>query len=232
VDHGATTPDWIIAAGTVLAAVGTVLAFVVAFAQIRQERRARQRLEAETRLRERREQAEHVSGWLSTELGWLSGDLDRTQPIALHNASVEPVYRAIVWMVFIQGAGPHTGKEAAEFPYTDEIPGWVFRSMLSLIPPGTSYTTVPGGFAALSARPGIELAFTDHAGVHWLRSSDGGLTEIPEPPTDYYGLDGPQDWRVPEPTPKAAPLEPLPRGLRDRTRIWNYRLRRLVQRRG
>ena len=47
-----------------LAAVGTVLAFVVAFAQIRGERHARQRQEADTRRKERREQGERVSAWL------------------------------------------------------------------------------------------------------------------------------------------------------------------------
>jgi hypothetical protein len=28
------------------------------------------------------------------------------------------------------------------------------------------------------ARPAVELAFTDRAGVHWLRSGDGTLTKL------------------------------------------------------
>ena len=224
-DNGASTADWIIAAGTVLAAGGTVLAFVVAFVQIRQERTARQRLEADTRRKERREQAERVSAWL------FGPDLETIQPVALLNGSAEPVYRAMVWMVFIQGAGPHTGKEAAEL--LREHGTWHFYSALSVIPPGTSYTAFDGGWGALSARPGVEIAFTDRAGVHWLRSSGGALTEIPEPPTDYYGLDGPHDWRVPEGTPPEAPPIERPRlGLRVRTRVWAYRLRRFARRSG
>jgi hypothetical protein len=64
------------------------------------ERSARRQFEAETLAREHRAQAEDISAWLS------GPDLEWSQPIALYNASVEPVYRAVVWMVFIQGAGP------------------------------------------------------------------------------------------------------------------------------
>lgn len=222
-NHGATTADWIIAAGTVLAAVGTVSAVVFAFVQLSRERGARQRLEAETRRKERREQAERVSVWL------FGPDLETIQPVALFNGSAEPVYRAMVWMVFIQGAGPHTGKEAAEL--YREHGTWHFYSALSVIPPGKSYTSFAGSWGALSARPGVEVAFTDRAGVHWLRSPDGILTEIPESPTDYYGFDGPQDWQVPEATPpEAPPIERPPLGFRDRMRIWTYRPRRLTRR--
>lgn len=224
-DHGATTTDWITAAGTVLAAVGTVLAFIVAFVQIRTERHARQRQEADTRRKERREQAERVSAWL------FGPDLETIQPVALLNGSAEPVYRAVVWMVFIQGAGPQTGKEAAAL-YREQRT-WPFYNALSVIPPGRSYTSVGGGWGAMTARPGVEVAFTDRAGVHWLRSPDGVLTEIPEAPTDYYGFDGPHDWRVPEATPpEAPPIERPPLGFRDRTRVWTYRLRGLTRRSG
>ena len=187
-----------IAAGTVVAAVGTVAAFFVAFAQIRQERHARQRQETDTRERERRAQAERVSAWL------FGRDLGIAQPVALLNGSAEPVYRAVVWMIFIQGAGPHTGKEAAAL--YRENGTWPFYSALSVIPPGRSYTSFGGGWGALSARPGVEVAFTDRSGIHWLRSPDGVLTEIPQAPTDYYELDGPHDWRVPEDTPRRTHL--------------------------
>lgn len=187
----AVSSDWVTAWATVGAAVGTVLAFVVAFVQINRERTARMQAQAASLQRERRGQAEHISGWLSGQ------DLGAVQPIALHNASVEPVYRAVVWMVFIQGAGPHTGIGAARLPSSN----WPFRSFISVIPPGTSYTSVSGGWGALSARPGVELAFTDRTGVHWLRSPDGQLAEIDQPPTEYYGLDGPHDWRAPERDP-------------------------------
>jgi hypothetical protein len=201
-----------------------VAAIVVALVQIAQERHARQQQEADTRRKERREQAERVSAWL------FGPDLETIQPVALLNGSPEPIYRAVLWMVFIQGAGPQTGKEAAAL-YRDGT--WYFYSALSVIPPGTSYTSFGGGWGALSARPGVEIAFTDRGGVHWLRSPEGVLTEIAEEPTDYYGLDGPQDWQVPEATPpEAPPIERPPLGFRDRTRVWTYRVRRLGRRSG
>ena len=113
------------------------------------------------------------------------------QRIALLNGSLEPVYVAVVWLIFIQGAAPRTGREATAV-------GMPSYSLLSVIPPGRHYTNVQGGWGALTARPGIELAFTDRAGVHWLRSADGSLTELDRPPVDHYGMQGPHDWQVPE----------------------------------
>jgi hypothetical protein len=50
-------------------------------------------------------------------------------------------------------------------------------------------------------RPGVEVAFTDRGGVHWLRSAGGELTEIDRPAVEYYDIDGPHDWRVPDGEP-------------------------------
>src|SRR5205823_3831372 len=110
---------------------------VVAFVQLSQERHARQRLEAETRRKERREQAERVSAWL------FGPDLGTIQPVALFNGSAEPVYRAVALLVFVQGAGPETGKEAVVLNREYEVAD--LRSAVSVIPPGTSYTSFGGG---------------------------------------------------------------------------------------
>jgi hypothetical protein len=40
----------------------------------------------------------------------------------------------------------------------------------------------------MNARSGVELAFTDRAAVHWVRSADGDLTEIDKAPVDHYDL--------------------------------------------
>jgi hypothetical protein len=178
--------------GTVAAAVGTVSAFVVAFLQIRTERRARQRLERQQAAQTHRAQAERVHAWISED-----EDDDEHTTIALLNGSHEPVYRAAVFLVFIQGAGPRTGREwLAQASHDEHPPGyWCF---LSVIPPGRSRTEIPGGWQILTGRPGLELAFTDGAGAHWLRAGDGSLTEIPQPMVEYYGIEQqPVDWRIP-----------------------------------
>jgi len=69
--------------------------------------------------------------------------------------------------------------------------GTTFRATLSVIPPGKHVASVSGGARALSGRHGVELACTDRAGVHWLRSAHGTLTEIKEPPVEYYDLEVP-----------------------------------------
>jgi hypothetical protein len=73
-------------------------------------------------------------------------------------------------------------------------------SLLSVIPPGRHYTSVPGGWGAMTARPAVEISFTDRSGVHWLRSADGTLREIDRPPVEHYGIEGPYDWQLPEPS--------------------------------
>jgi hypothetical protein len=47
-------------------------------------------------------------------------------------------------------------------------------------------------------RYGVELAFTDRAGIHWRRTADGGMTQIKKAPPDYYELPLPRDWATPE----------------------------------
>ncbi len=112
--------------------------------------------------------------------------------MTLLNASMEPIYQAVAYLVFVQGAAPKTGRQA------QERTGAHFRSLLSVIPPGMHYTSVAGGWGGMSAHPGVELAFTDRAGVHWLRSAEGTLTEIDESPVEYYGVEAPRAWRIPD----------------------------------
>jgi hypothetical protein len=181
--------DWVTAIATAFAAIGTVGTLVAALWQIRRERETRKR-------QERRAQAERVSGW---PVGFFGGVEEPKQPIALVNGSGEPVYRAVAWLVFIEGAAPHTGREMQALMNEPGIQVPLWRSLLSHIPPGKHETSVGGGWAGMYRRPGVELAFTDRAGVHWLRSADGTLTEIKQPAVEYYGIDGPYDWRVPDP---------------------------------
>lgn len=176
--------DWITAVGTGLAAIGTVGAFIAALVQIKREREARKRLEREAEQRDRRARAERMSAWPYTDR--------RSTEILLSNPSEQPVYRAVASLVMIQGDGPGSGKEL-------EPHHAGYRATLALIPPGEWRTTVDVGWDGLSGRPDVELAFTDRAGVHWVRCADGSLVEISRPPVEYYDLALPTHWSSPRP---------------------------------
>lgn len=116
-----------------------------------------------------------------------------TRRIELFNATHEPVYSVIAYLVSIYGAGPKTGLEAEQDPASgafrgtprDQWPKEPSRKLLSVLPPGRYSTLVPPRPTYMSQRHGIEVAFTDRSGVHWLRASDGSLTELSKPPPDY-----------------------------------------------
>jgi hypothetical protein len=194
------TPDWLTAWSTLAAAVGTIGTLIAALWQISRERKARQRLERQAEQRERREQAEHISAWVASSAPWITSAPPASAPeqslgeeevgptrIALLNRSEEPVYQAVASVVFVQGAGPGTGKQAR----------YEHRATLTVIPPGRYYIDVAAFPYMMAARPGVELAFTDHAGAHWVRAANGDLTQIDVAPVDYYELDLPVDWRTP-----------------------------------
>jgi hypothetical protein len=184
--------DWLAAIGTGVGALVTVGTLIVALRQINTERQARQRLERQAEQQNRRAQAERLSAWPALRApGSVSEEpVDEevgSTWIAILNRSEEPVYWAIVSLVLVQGAGPRTGKETP--------PG--YRETLSIIPPGKHYASVAPFLPGMNARPGVELAFTDRAGVHWVRSANGALTEIDTVPIDYYELGLPQGWSLP-----------------------------------
>jgi hypothetical protein len=167
----------------VAAGVGTVGTLGFLLYQLRGERNRRRATGKEA-------QALRVSGWIGSD--WMhQTEATETHRIELLNASGEPVYRAVVHLVFVQG-GPETGREM------DEQHHGRFRQSLLVIPPGRYYIEVPPAFHHMHRRHGVEMAFTDRAGVHWLRTSDGRLEEIKQTPTDYYGLPLPIDWASPE----------------------------------
>jgi hypothetical protein len=68
---------------------------------------------------------------------------------------------------------------------------------VAVIPPGEHHTTLAPGWAGMGRRPGVEVAFTHRAGVHWLRSADGRLRRIGSPPAHYYRLPEPLPWELP-----------------------------------
>jgi hypothetical protein len=151
--------------------VGVVGALAAALYQIRTERIRRHDDEEHERQQLRRQQAERISGW---PVDSRPGRHDTS--LILLNRSDEPVYEAVVTFVFIQGAGPRRGEDGVNSSY---------RRTLSILPPGRWRVEVPGGWAGMSRRPGVEVAFTDRAGIHWIRRATGALDEIQKAPIDH-----------------------------------------------
>lgn len=113
--------------------------------------------------------------------------------ILLVNGSRAPVYHAIVSLVLVQGAGPRT---ARQYP-NDPLLRREFQRYLTDIPPGRSEVDLSPDWAGMSARPGIEIAFTDGNARNWLRLADGTLQQITQPAAQYYRLTPPINWLAP-----------------------------------
>jgi hypothetical protein len=172
-------PTWAIAVGT----VGTLAA---ALWQIGRERAARRHDEEQAVAAARRDQAQRISAWFA-------GDDANGSKLSILNASYEPVYQAVVTLVFIQGAGPQRGEDYSARGMSDHR-----RAMLSVIPPGRWTASVEGGWHGMFARPGAEIAFTDRAGIHWVRRGNGNVEELPMNAIDHFGIGRPVSWTIPE----------------------------------
>ncbi|HMG27655.1 MAG TPA: hypothetical protein VKH36_12670 [Acidimicrobiia bacterium] len=167
---------WWVAGLVLIAAAGWLTSVVIARRSARRERRMRADAE-------QRAQAEKVSVWQEP-----SAD---PQPVALLNRSDEPVYDAVATFVFVDGSGPARGEEIAP-----ERAGW--RVRVGVIPPGRWRVHVDGGWNGMYSRLGVEVAFTDCTGEHWVRRADGRLERLPRGAFDYFELSRPLDRTPPE----------------------------------
>ena len=55
--------------------------------------------------------------------------------------------------------------------------------------PNLEFRTQGSAYVRSNSRYGIEVAFTDASGVHWIRDANGALKEIGSPPSTHYRLD-------------------------------------------
>jgi hypothetical protein len=143
------------------AAIGTVGTLIAVLVQMNADRKAR-------RARDRRSQAVHVSAW--PDLRPRKGD-----SLILVNHSDEPIYEVVVTAVPIKGMaakGEHAGDKA---PFMT-------------VPPGRWRMPMSDEWAGMYAMPGVEIAFTDAAGAHWIRRGTGRLEEIAETPFTHYDV--------------------------------------------
>lgn len=198
-------PTWV-------AGVGTVGTLAAALWQIRSERSRRLASDEQLRTERHLEQARLVAGYMGEQEEpaerpeTLADDQGRTA-FYLANNSPEPVYSVVVGMVFVQGAGPHSLEDMLELnhkqygrrgPVTTVsiLPGGLYRIWIS----GTGWHRI------LSGRAGVEIAFSDAAGAHWIRRATGRLDELSKPPLEYlqdWEFYGPHDFQTPERVPRA-----------------------------
>jgi hypothetical protein len=198
-------PTWV-------AGIGTVGTLAAALWQIRNERQRRLTSDKQLRVERHLEQARLVAAYMGEEekpeeeARSPAADEGRTA-FYLANNSPEPVYSVVVGMVFAQGAGPRTLEEMIDLnqkqysrpgPVTTVsiLPGGLYRVWIA----GTGWHRILGG------RAGVDLAFTDRTGAHWIRRATGQLDELAKPPLEYlqaWDFYGPHDFQTPERVPRS-----------------------------
>lgn len=178
-----------------LATIGTIGALVAALYQISNERKRRIAQEASDRIERRLTQARLIAAWSGGRYPFGTYG----QSIEMINSSTEPIYEIIAAIVFIDD---RLGASAMESVFDDP---YLLSSvaLLNILPPGRWRVGVNiGGPHGNSDRPpfGAELAFTDRAGVHWIRRADGNLEELPQPPFECFAKleRDRRDFQVPE----------------------------------
>jgi hypothetical protein len=109
------------------------------------------------------------------------------------NRSHEPVHEAVAWLVIVQGAGPKRGEDYGALHGSGSSGYDDFRVFLT-IPPGKWSVTFASNWRGMHRQPGVEIAFTDSKGHHWIRRATGELEEISTPPLDHYGIARPPSY--------------------------------------
>ncbi len=166
---------------TWITGIVTILLFIVTLLQINNERKARNKHEAEAFKKEKVEQAELVSAWIAEEI--ISADSEDGVAkywIAISNLSQQPIYQVVV----------------AIAPLSSEGDDLMYRNVsrtaiITIVPPGKGYACI---HLEKYKRLGVELAFKDVKGIYWIRKVNGEITEISVPAYEYYGLSLPIGW--------------------------------------
>ena len=159
----------------------TIGLFIVGFNQIRIERNRRIEEQGQKMKIDHEEQALLISSWISAE------NADHTI-ISILNHSNEPIYKVLLSIVNIKGTNAWPGKQTPI----------IWRSFISIVPPGKYYARVANGYMGMMFRPGIEIGFIDKKGNCWIKNGDGKIEEIKEFPNDYYSIPLPIDWTLPK----------------------------------
>jgi hypothetical protein len=98
------------------------------------------------------------------------------------------VYELVAYLVWVQGSGARTGEEMQGGGEATRM-----RAILRILPPGTFALTVDGPTnSPMAGQLGLEVAFTDGAGRHWVRRvPSGNLESLDATPVEHYGITRP-----------------------------------------
>jgi len=136
----------------------------------------RDQLQKEKREAEKRKQAAGVSTWLSSRMFGAKVHYKR-QVIILNNNSDSPIYSLVVSIVDAR----NTDAKGEETPEE-------FRRVIDASPPGQVFCSAPEGYSGMGFRAGVELAFSDANGNHWVRRGNGKLEGLAEDPFTHYNI--------------------------------------------
>lgn len=142
--------------------------------------------------------ARRVCGW-ATQVGQLPGDGDRNpyrQQLHFSNTSLEPVYGLVAYLVWVQGAASRTGEETERSGEAGRM-----RAIVQVLPTGRFRLSVEGPDNWVQAgQLGLEIAFTDPEGRHWVRRvPSGNLAPLSAAPIEHYQISLPLTYNDIEP---------------------------------
>lgn len=185
-----------------LSAIGTVGALIWAVLnglQLRREaeadRRKAEATDAAAVAEKRIDQARRVCGWI-TRAGLTENQTvlhPYGQRVLLSNTSTEPAYELVAYLVWSQGAAPHTGEQLQTHPY-ENLRG--IRAIVQVLPPGNFQLFLEGPTnQPMQGQLGLEVAFTDAAGRSWVRRvPSGDLQELENGPVQHYNIGRPLQY--------------------------------------
>ncbi|MEC0710136.1 hypothetical protein P8881_21635 [Bacillus haynesii] len=167
--------------GGIISGVATFATVIFAIYQLQTQQANAALNELKSQENEKRFQANKIAAWIDSENR-------RSQMLySIQNSSDLPIYQAIITLVSIQGAGPPRNG--------DEVGGdYKYRVLLVTIPPGKFYTVSDSNGKGMHIEYGVEVAFTDAKGIHWVRKSNGQLKEIKKRPLEFYDIPLPVSW--------------------------------------
>ena len=178
---------WVGSIGGVVAAAATVGTLVWAVRSALHESRENRQLAREVEedkrsaeMERRRSQAKRVYASLAS----VSSQDDDEHPdglgLLIGNSSDEPVYEFVLYLVWVQGAAHRTGEDAESYGRSVSLSMPTIRHVLQSLLPGQFVVTLAGpDDSPMQGQLGVEIAFTDRSGNHWVRRSSGELIEIP-----------------------------------------------------